>query len=57
MIEGFINDIKRFTPKEMYATPAVLALEVEEYLPAYCIEACSLLFSIKKYKKCCSVDV
>jgi len=52
LISAFMRDIKEFPEKEMYSTNAILALEMSEILQPYPLETISLIFSIKKYKKC-----
>ncbi len=52
LLQGYIKDIREFNEKEMYATPAILVLELAEELPHFPLEAISLIFRIKRYKKC-----
>jgi len=52
LIQGYIKDIKEFSEKEMYNTPAILVLEMEDELTDYPLETIALIWTIKKYKKC-----
>jgi len=49
-IQSYIKDIKEFSEKEIYSTPAILVLELVDDLPKFPLEAISLIFGIERYK-------
>ena len=52
LIQGFLKDIKGLQEKEIYSSPAILILELLDDIPRYPLEGISLIFNIKRYKKC-----
>lgn len=51
LIQGYVKDVKELGEKEMYSSPAIVVFELADELPNFPLEAVSLLFTMKRYKK------
>ena len=54
-VDEYVKDVKKFNEKDLYTSFAILLLEMSDNLYMCPIEATSLIFKIKKYRRCISL--